>query len=228
MTARVLLIYTLFLYTAVFMRRLFLVTFVFVWLASTALAQQTVNERPLIVQSLSEEDSLFPGFSCTVGENNRVDLQWKKNNVLQADYFVIERSYDGTNYETVGVLRIGTDTAAQYRITDKPTENGSDFYRIKCSDESGSYRYSKVLQASLSAETDFKFYPNPADKMLIIKTAHDILMQIVDAKGLIRLNEKISPGIQVINVSSLEKGPYILKLTDKQSNRMVSEQLIKN
>jgi hypothetical protein len=209
------------------MRKLLLLTSLLIFLIHAAPAQEVSNDRSVIIQSLPEEDSLFPGFSCTVKDNNRVDLQWKKNNLLQADYFVIERSYDGSHYETVGVLKIG-DTATQYRITDNPTINGSDFYRIKCSTETGSYRYSKVLQASVSAEADFKFYPNPADKMLIIRTTHDILLQIVDTKGQVRLIEKISPGMQVINVSSLEKGPYILQLTDKQSNRRVSEQLLKN
>ena len=226
MTARDLLTYTLFYIRFYIMYKLFLLTPILILLILPSIAQQLSNDNPAIIQSLPEEDSLFQGFSCTV-KDNKVDLQWKKNSMLRTDYFVIERSYDGTHYETVGVLKIA-DTATQYRLTDNPTVNGSDFYRIKCSNEVGGYRYSKVIQASLSTETDFKFYPNPADKMLIIRTAHDILLQIVDTKGLVRLNEKISPGIQVINVSSLEKGPYVLKLTDKQSNRMVSEQLLKN
>jgi hypothetical protein len=209
------------------MYKLFLFTLLFVFFFHPGMTQRIGTDQPGIVQSLLEEDSLFPGFSCTVRDNNRVDLQWKKSNVLQADFFVVERSYDGSNYETVGVMKVG-DTAALYRLTDNPTENGSDFYRIKCSNPTGGFEYSKVLRANLSEESDFKFYPNPADKMLIIRTAHDIVLQIVDTKGMVRLNEKISPGIQVINVSSLEKGPYILKLTDKQSNRMVSEELLKN
>jgi hypothetical protein len=227
MTARDLLIYTLFYIRFHFMQRLFLLASILIFWIHPAIAQELSIDQPAIIQSLPVEDSLFPGFSCIVRDNNKVDLRWKKNSALQADYFVIERSYDGTHYETVGVLKTG-DTATQYRLTDNPTINGPDFYRIKCSNEAGGYWYSKVLEASLSAETDFKFYPNPADKMLIIRTAHDIVLQIVDTKGLVRLNEKVSPGIQVINVSSLEKGPYILKLTDKQSNRVVSEQLLKN
>jgi hypothetical protein len=33
----------------------------------------------------------------------------------------------------------------------------------------------------------------------------------------------LQPGIQVINVSSLEKGVYVLRVTDKESNRAISQ-----
>ena len=209
------------------MIRLFLLTLISIMIIHPARAQQISNVGPVFLPAITKEDSLFPGFSCTVKENNRVELIWKMDSKIQTDYFVIERSVDGNLFETVGVLKVA-DSGTIYKLIDNPIANGSDFYRIKCSDETGGSIFSRILQANLSEEADFKFYPNPADKMLIIRTSHDILLQIVDTKGQVRLNENISPGIQVINVSALEKGPYVLKLTDKQSNRMVSEQLLKN
>jgi hypothetical protein len=209
------------------MIKLLLLTTISILTMHPVIAQQLSNERPVFQDAITKEDSLFTGFSCTVKENNLVELTWKKDSKIQTDYFVIERSYDGSFFETVGVLKVA-DSGTLYKIIDKPISNGSDFYRIKCSDETGAFFFSRVLQANLSEEADFKFYPNPADKMLIIRTSHDIVLQIVDSKGQVRLNENISPGMQVINVATLEKGPYVLKLTDKQSNRMVSEQLLKN
>jgi hypothetical protein len=209
------------------MKKLFLLISLIGLLFHPGLAQQTYNIPAASIQSFLDEDSLFPGFTCTVKEDNHVELQWGRNALLKGDYFVIERSNDGTHFETVGVLKI-EDSSASYRIVDNPLAAGSDFYRIKCSREEGGFYYSKVLQANLSTESDFKFYPNPADKMLIIRTEHDIQLQIIDTKGQVRLNEEISPGIHITNVSALEKGSYVLKLLDKQSNRAVSEQLLKN
>ena len=77
-------------------------------------------------------------------------------------------------------------------------------------------------------DVDFKFYPNPTDKLLIIRTGHAIDVQILDASGASRLTRQIQAGIQIINVSSLEKGNYVLKVADRESNRVVSEQLVKN
>ncbi|MDP4253469.1 MAG: T9SS type A sorting domain-containing protein, partial [Bacteroidota bacterium] len=75
---------------------------------------------------------------------------------------------------------------------------------------------------------DFKFYPNPADKLLIIRTEHVVDIQVIDAIGSIRLAARLQPGIQVVNLSGLEKGVYILRVADKESNRIVSNQLLKN
>ena len=45
----------------------------------------------------------------------------------------------------------------------------------------------------------------------------------------VRISARVLPGVQVINVSALEKGNYLLRVTDQESsNRDMLEQLIKN
>jgi hypothetical protein len=176
--------------------------------------------------------SLFQSFTATPNESNRVLLKWDIDSVVNidsadADYFVIERSPDESHYETIGVVRIvaGTD---HYEVTDGAAPNGSDFYRIKYTTRTGATVYSKPMQLSLSGAVDFKFYPNPVDKLFIVRTEHAVDLQVIDAAGAIRFSKRLQPGIQVVNVSSLEKGVYILRVTDKESNRAVSHQLVKN
>jgi hypothetical protein len=84
------------------------------------------------------------------------------------------------------------------------------------------------MQLSLSGVVDFKFYPNPVDKLFIVRTEHTIDLQVIDAAGVVRVSKRLQAGIQVVNVSSLEKGVYVLRVTDKESNRAVSHQLLKN
>jgi hypothetical protein len=75
---------------------------------------------------------------------------------------------------------------------------------------------------------DLKFYPNPADKLLIVRTSHAIDVQVLDAVGTVRLQKQLQPGLQVINIAFLEKGTYVLNIADKESNKVISEQLLKN
>lgn len=154
-------------------------------------------------------------------------LQWDVDSPEEGDYFIIERGVDGIHYETIGVLR-RTRNSSHYESTDMAPPNGSDFYRIKYTAQEGHTRYSKVQQLSTSGEIDFKFYPNPVDKVFIIRTEHMIDIQVVDAIGVTRLSKRLQPGIQVINISALERGVYILRVADKESNRIVSNQLLKN
>jgi len=119
--------------------------------------------------------------------------------------------------------------------TAKPTVDDSTASASTTNDPAGnapanndSAVYSKTLQLSLSSDVDFKFYPNPVDKVFIVRTEHSLDLQILDPSGNTRLSKRLQPGIQVVNVASLESGVYILRVTDKESNRAVSQRMVKN
>ena len=84
------------------------------------------------------------------------------------------------------------------------------------------------MELRLSGDVDFKFYPNPVDKLLIVRTEHTVDIQILDPSGTVLLSKRLQSGLQVVNVSALEKGVYVLRVTDKESNRAISRQLVKN
>ncbi len=186
-------------------------------------------ETPDTVQELSARttESLFTGFTASVNSSNKVLLQWDADSAAEGGFFIIERSPDGVNYETIDALR-ATGMRQHYQLTDQAPANGPDVYRIRYSGQDGRIVYSKTTQVSLSGEVDFKFYPNPVDKLFIVRTEHSIDLQVVDPTGGIRISRRLQPGIQIINVSALERGVYVLRVTDKESNRAVSQQLLKN
>ncbi|HXB44865.1 MAG TPA: T9SS type A sorting domain-containing protein, partial [Puia sp.] len=88
--------------------------------------------------------------------------------------------------------------------------------------------YSNILQFRLSGNEGFKFYPNPVDKLLIVQIGSVASLQILNSAGTVLLSKQLQSGVQVINVSSLEKGEYLLRVVDKENNRFVLEHLLKN
>jgi Secretion system C-terminal sorting domain len=173
------------------------------------------------------DENFFSQFTCTLKGSNAVAIEWKTSYFAGGDYFIVERSADGLLYETLSALKI-KDTSCGHELMDNAPLSGSFFYRIKWIGKSGKEVYSKIQLVNVLPDVDFKFYPNPTDKLLIIRTGHAIDVQILDASGASRLTRQIQAGIQIINVSSLEKGNYVLKVADRESNRVVSEQLVKN
>ena len=171
--------------------------------------------------------AMFTDCSATSRGTNRVFLEWDADSAIGGDYFVVERSPDETHYETIAVQQAVPGTS-HYEMTDGTAPNGPEYYRIRYITRTGAQVYSKAMQLSLSGAVDFKFYPNPVDKLFIVRTEHTIDLQVIDAAGLVRLSKRLQPGIQVVNVSFLEKGVYILRVTDKESNRAISQQLLKN
>ena len=211
------------------MNKLFWLTSIAFVYSFAGVAQQPVNDSTVSRQQLpvAGSDSLFVNFSCTVKERNKIWVQWVVDSVQEGGYFVIERSGDGDHYETVSALKTANHIT-QYELTDNAPFNGSNSYRIKYTGMTGQVSYSKALQVSLSQNGAFKFYPNPVDKLLIIQTDHSMELQIMSQAGVVRINRVLQPGLQVINVSMLEKGAYLLRVTDKENNKDILEQLLKN
>jgi len=196
-----------------------------------AMAQQASESTDSITEvaqtTKNSSDPAFVNFSAVVKDLNKVWLQWTVDRSEAGDYFIIERGTDENHFETIGVLRKSVNSD-RYELTDIAPPNGIDLYRIRYTGRDGRVVFSKALQVSLSGDIDFKFYPNPVDKLLIIRSQHIMDMQVVDAGGSVRLSKRLQAGIQVINISFLEKGVYILRVADKESNRIVSNQLLKN
>jgi hypothetical protein len=76
--------------------------------------------------------------------------------------------------------------------------------------------------------TAFKFYPNPVDNILIIRSEDALDVQILDATGKPKISLNQIQGLQTINVSTLEKGIYLLRVTNKKTTLVTQEKLIKN
>lgn len=193
----------------------------------TCFAQLGLPDPGTDLHSIQGNDPPFAHFSAVVRTANKVWLQWDVDSIIDGDYFVIERSPDGFHYETIGAL-LSENGKTHYELTDQAPPNGSDYYRIRYTGGNGQPLYSKAMELNLSGEVDFKFYPNPVDKLFIVHSEHVVDIQILDPSGTVRLSKRLQPGIQVVNATALERGVYILRVTDKESNRAISQQLIKN
>jgi hypothetical protein len=205
----------------------FWLTLIMGFICFASVAQQA-NDSATIPQTLAVGGSpLFSNFSCTIKDFNKVLLQWTMDSADNNDYFVVERGKDTGHFETVGVLK-RTDASTQYDLTDNNPSSASNYYRIKCTDSAGLIIYSRVLQIRLSGNAGFKFYPNPVDKLLIIEIGHLADLQIINSAGAVLINKQLQTGVQIINVSALERGEYVLRVADRESNHVVFEHLLKN
>jgi hypothetical protein len=64
--------------------------------------------------------------------------------------------------------------------------------------------------------------------MLIVRSEQPLDMVISDANGKSRFTMKLQPGLQTVDVSNLDKGLYIITLTQVESGRKITEKLVKN
>lgn len=99
---------------------------------------------------------------------NYVDLAWETASEIDNDYFTIERSKDGVNFESIEkVLGAGNSSQSiEYSTVDKQPYSGVSYYRLKQTDFNGEYTYSDVEVVNFSKSNEITVYPNPVKDVL--------------------------------------------------------------
>jgi hypothetical protein len=200
------------------------------WLASAficcALMGQVPGD-PTAMVSNTEPGNVFSFFTVTP-QNGQALLRWSASSVKSEDFFIVEKSADALHFEMLSAMDASEGLDSVYSMVDNAVGSGTIYYRIRVSGKDGQEYFSKTVNLIATSLADFRFYPNPVDKLLIIRSSHPLSVQVMDGLGVIRFTEEVEAGMHIVNVSALQKGNYILKATDKSTSAVVSEQLVKN
>ena len=188
-------------------------------------AQYSRLLHPAISHLVTDPKNIVTDFSYDMKSNSKVHLNWKVKNIEIVDFFTIERSASGRDFEMIGVLKLLASNS--YELIDESPLPGKSYYRIRTSVQ-GKPVYSQTITVYRVGETPLKFYPNPADNILIVRSEFPLDVQIADGSGEVRISQARVQGLQTINVASLEKGIYIIRFTNRAANTITIEKLFKN
>ena len=178
--------------------------------------------------ALSGETNPAFSFFTVTPQNGQAVLRWSALPVRSEDFFIVEKSSDAAHFEMLSAMDASVGMDSVYSMVDNSVGTGMVSYRIRISGKDGKELFSKTVNMNSNPAADFRFYPNPVDKLLIIRSSHALSVQVLDANGVIWFTQEVDAGMQIVNVSTLQKGNYILKATDKATNTVISEQLVKN
>ena len=161
----------------------------------------------------------FAQFSVTT-KNNAVQVQWATAEEVNAAYFEVQRSSNGTTWVEVGNVKAAGNTTAltQYNFTDRSMMTGKSFYRIKQADVDGKVVYTSVQSIS----------NNGGKAVSIVTAAHQVAVQFAQpAKGktevlmlnaagqvVIRQVVENGSGVVVLNNTTNLKGAYFVAVNN--------------
>lgn len=171
--------------------------------------------------------SFIADLSVSIRDNSKIVLNWKQPLDTSFEFASVERSAGGREFEVVAVLK-RSELRSDNEWTDDAPAKGRSMYRIRFTGKNGQPLYSKAVPAMLAGDISLKFYPNPVDNILIIRSESILDVQIVDAVGKQRISQSRLQGLQTINVSSLEKGIYFLRINNRSTGIITQEKLLKN
>ena len=83
---------------------------------------------------------------------NNVKVNWKTASEINNDYFTVERSSDGENFDSVSeVDGAGNSThTISYFLIDTDYKNGINYYRLKQTDYNGSETFSQIVAVDMT------------------------------------------------------------------------------
>ena len=128
-------------------------------------------------------------------DDQSVHVTWATASERECDYFTIERSTNGTDFETVGEVEgAGTTTSYnEYEFFDNEPYGGLSYYRLRQTDNDGKFEiFNAVSINNAISAGQFEInnvFPNPFnDKFKVVfvtDKAMDITMTLTDMNGTI-------------------------------------------
>lgn len=165
----------------------------------------------------------FLSFKAQCG-NETITLDWTTAQEQHTGHFTVQRSIDGTDWDSIGEIKAAGNSTAPttYTYTDAE-QQGKALYRLAETDLDGRENFSPIATADCRLTTNIKAWPNPVkDNLTLEITATETkqaAITIYDSKGALLTSQQqtLSAGInQVwINMSSYPPGVYHLNTGTK-------------
>ena len=177
-------------------------------------------------------------FQGNVNKNNKVTLQWKIAENETADYFEVQRSIDGNEFKTVGIVFTSEKRGIEdYMFYETINAFDKVMYRLKINNKQERVLYSKTLifQTRLTTTNNIKIVGNPVrDKLVFNYTAfaaHPIDVKVYDMNGKVMMKNKMNSleGNNTVCValdSSFKPSMYVVEVnngTDIQSAKFLKQ-----
>lgn len=165
-------------------------------------------------------------FTGNLKNNTSTGLNWKTANELNTSHFIVERSADAQQFESIGTVTAngGTSPENNYIFDDNNVtdmQSQQVYYRLKIFDKNGTYRYSNIIRVTLPGlQNDITISPNPVGSEVnaTITSAEtcDAEWMILDNGGRVLLHNinplKKGKNDLIININQVPSGLYYLRV----------------
>lgn len=148
-------------------------------------------------------------------KNGKVILTWATSAEINTDYFIVERSLNGTNFQEADRVKAsGNRTGNQrYTYTDDAANGSTLYYRLKQTDNDGLYSYSKIVSVQLNNDARaVRLQPNPVQNTVRVQLPENMqtaTLLMHNAAGVLVLRQTVK-NAEPVNVQQLSAGMYYI------------------
>ncbi len=147
-------------------------------------------------------------------------LSWQTATEIDNDYFLVEHSIDGKEFETLAKVQGAGNSleTKSYSYEHTSPAHGMNYYRLRQVDFDGKFTFSNVIAINFDGSDRYRIYPTKIDNELTFATDENLKSKlnytIVDNLGRTVNSGIIAAGITeyTIDVSNLNTGSYFVVL----------------
>jgi hypothetical protein len=155
--------------------------------------------------------------------DNAVNLSWQTATESSSDYFAIQRSQNGVDWETIANADGAgfSNELLSYEYDDRSPLPGVNYYRLKQVDFDGEFVYSEERAVNTSEIEDVFVLPNPNNgRFQIINLKEGDRVTLLSLSGDILYNQIAVSASSLLELNDIPDGLYILQINDKVVQRV--------
>ncbi|MBC7937988.1 MAG: T9SS type A sorting domain-containing protein [Rhizobacter sp.] len=168
-----------------------------------------------------------------------VSLNWSTASEYNNKYFSVEKSVDGSNWYNIAQVNGSgnSNTIIKYNAYDAKPVAGFNYYRIKQVDIDGKFDYSSIVKVKITVEkTGVSVLTNPFVNNITVdflsNSNQAVNVRLTDISGKMIATEKwqVAKGstrLTLNKVSAIQRGMYILTITDNNNEVIYNNKLVK-
>lgn len=158
---------------------------------------------------------------------SKVTANWKVSDAVNFNRFELERSADGTSFQTIGVILFDPETF-EYNYPDNIQTAGTYFYRLKMIDDDGTYKYGPIVMVkSDCADKTIVLFPNPTRNIVTVRGLQGgELIQLYGMKGELLINKRAMNYQEQLDLGKYPAGTYNV-IIQNEKERLKSMKVIR-
>ncbi len=186
---------------------------------------ETYTQEIIVTPTTPVEMTYFEGRAkqCSAA------LEWETASEEQNDYFMVEHSFDGRTFNSIGIVKgHGTTSVVQnYTFEHENVRQNLNHYRLKQVDYDGTFAYSDIVSVNSNCYKEERgitsIFPNPTTGEVKVKfymeNAQDVELIISDMMGrtITSSNIQLNQGNNLfdINMTDQKSGIYFIQMKNE-------------
>lgn len=153
-------------------------------------------------------------------EANRHLLEWSTASEINNNYFEIERSIDGQDFEYIGEIQGKGNSSSNinYQFIDEYPKQTINYYRLKQVDYDGLFEYSKIIAIQSINKNNYRFFISKNKQAIVeFDQTYTGFVKIFDLMGRMVCSQKLTNSCQA-KFSHLNQGFYVLQIENLKLN----------